>query len=487
VQVAQPDDTGSIPRERLWDAPTGLAFAAGVAWAIYFLLAAKGVEGADPIAHFVISREAWHRPALMLHHWGRPVSTLVYMPAALFGLEAARITSLLLGVLTAFVTVRLAHRLRVQPAFAVLILFWFQPWNARWLVHPTLTEIPFTLLMVSSAYLFVSGRPVLTALIVGLLPLARIEAIALTGLWVIYCIWRREWRGAVLAMLPVVVYSGLYRWVFGQLPGGDFPIVPMFSRGARHLLARPGTLHQDWWRFVTTLQSGVGLPAVVLTLFGMPLIIRSAPRVAIFIWYAVYLAVHAAAFGVGILAAQGGDQIRYLFPIAPAVSIAGALGLTAFTGQMGESLAELFARRDHAARLGSLVMAACIVLVLAAGLRQKPTPVDPEFVAAKTTVDWLRRQEMATGPLVSTHVVIHYLLPGHLFSVRLGVDPEALWQDPPPLATMPVGTVVVWDAHFSEGFGLHYASLRSDPVRWRLLKTFEWDEGHLAVFRKESL
>lgn len=483
--AARRDGTPTAWDWRLPDTLTWVALAGGIAWAIYFLVAAKGVEGADPIGHFVISREAWHRPDLMLHHWGRPVNTAVYMPAALFGLTAARLTSLVLAVLTALVTLRLAHRLQVQPAFVVMLLFWFQPWTARWVVHPALTEIPFTLLMVLCAYLFVSGRLLTASLVVGFLPLARVEAIALTGLWAAYCLWRREWRAAALAVLPIIVYAGLHRWVFGHLPAGRYPIVPTFSPG-EHLLVPRGAPRPDWWRFVYQLLSGIGLPAAILALYGVPLVVRSPSRLAAFGWYASYLAVHMGAFGIGMLAALGGDQIRYLFPLAPAVSIVGTLGLQTFVGQMGASLDELVGRRDQARRLGWLIMAACLVLVLAAGVRQKPARIDEEVVAVKDTVDWLRQQGLADGPLVATHVVVHYFLPGHLRPVGPGVRSDALWTEVPPLAAMPVGTVVVWDSHFSRSFGFGHEALLADPSRWKYLQTFAWDvEGYLEIYRKE--
>lgn len=483
----------AIPREDTEPAPDGsyaafawLAFAGGVAWAVYFLFAGGGYETGDSIAHFVISREAWHRPALMLHHWGRPINTLVYMPAALFGLWAARLTSLVLAALTALVTLRLAQRLHVQQAFVIPVLLWFQPWFVRWAVQPSLTEVPFSLLMVLSAYLFVSGRLLPASLIVGLLPLTRLEAIALTGLWAVYCIWRREWRGAALAILPVVVYAGLYKWNFGQLPGGSFPIIPTLS-SASQLISRHTDLHgRSGWRFLLPVLSGIGLPVAILALYGVPLIIRYTSRLAVFVWYGSYVLVHMVAFGIGMWAAGGNDQIRYLFPIAPAASIAGALGLKSVVDQVGDSLGNLLGRRappPH--KLGWLIMATCIAVVLGAGLRQKPIPPDPEVAATEATVDWLRQQGMAAGPLVATHVLIHYYLPGHLLPVRPGVDPEALWADPPPPAAMPAGTVVVWDSYFSPQFGLPHASLVSDPSRWRYLKTFAWSEGRFEVFRKE--
>lgn len=474
-------ETGAAPDGR-YAAFAWLTFAGGVAWALYLLIpAGMAYETGDSIAHYVISREAWHHPALMLQHWGRPVATLLYMPAALVGLSAARITSLILAILTALVTLQLARRLQVPFVFAIPVLLWFQPWFVRWAVQPALTEVPFSLMMVLSAYLFVSGRLLPASLIVGLFPLTRIEAIALTGLWTIYSIWRREWRGAALAVLPALVYAGLYRWTFGQFPGGNFPIIPT---AGTHLLSHTAPPRHGW-NFLMPLLSGIGLPVVILALYGAPLIIRSAPRIAVFGWYASYVLVHAVTFGIGVrvVSALGSDQIRYLSPIAPAASIAGALGLKSFVGQVGDSLETLLGQRaPPPQRLGWLIMAACIGLVLAGGLRLKPTPVDPEVAAAEATVDWLRQHGMTNGPLVATHILIDYYLPGHFLPARPGVDPES--ESPPPPSTMPVGTVVVWDTHFSGHLGLH-ALLASNPS-WKLLATFPWSEGRFEIFRKES-
>jgi len=485
--TAPGSETGATP-DRRYAVFAWLTFVGGVAWALYFLIpAGMAYETGDAIAHYVISREAWHHPALMLHHWGRPVATLVYMPSALVGLWAARVTSLILAILTALVTLQLARRLQVPYVFAIPVLLWFQPWFVRWAVQPALTEVPFSLMMVLSAYLFVSDRLLPASLIIGLFPLTRIEAIALTGLWTIYCIWRREWRGAALAILPIVVYAGLYRWTFGLLPGGHFPIIPT---GGTHLLSHTAP-HRSGWSFLIPLVSGIGLPVVIFALYGAPLILRCVPRLAVFGWYASYVLVHAVAFGagVGVVSALGWDQIRYLSPIAPAASIAAALGLKSFVGQVGDSLERLLGRRSPPPQtLAWLVMAACIGLVLAGGLRQKPTPVDPEVGAAEATVDWLRQHGM-TGPgVVATHILINFYLPGVSLPgvslpARPGGDPES--ESPPPAATMPVGTVVVWDSHFSGPLGLRHALLASNPS-WSLLKTFPWSEGRFEIFRKES-
>jgi hypothetical protein len=60
---------------------------------------------------------------------------------------------------------------------------------------------------------------------------------------------------------------------------------------------------------------------------------------------------------------------------------------------------------------------------------------------------------------------------------------------------LPLGTIAVWDSHFSNDYGLEYSALISDPTRWRILKEFNASipgtlnntDSWIVVFRKERL
>jgi hypothetical protein len=492
--AALPSGLSRVPTE---PAPLGLAkgqletvawvsMVGGVVWALYLLLASRGVLHGDAIGHFVISREAWHRPTLMLHHWGRPLDTLVYMTPALFGLLYARLTSLLLGVLTVWTTFLLAKRLGVGYAFAVPALLWFQPWFATWFVHPSMTEIPFSFMLTLSVFLILSDRIVLASLLIGLFPLVRMEALALTGLWVVVCAWRREWRGAILASLPIVVYGVLYQVVFGQLPGGEFPLIPTSLFGP-HSLAAGSEVHPwrtiRWLSYPKMLLLGAGLPVAGLALVGIPWLIASRARLAVFAWYGTYAALHVALLRIGKVP---NPEDRYLLPLAPAISIAGAAGLDALVGWIRSWFERHPEMRAASLGWGHRVVALVIAAVVVNGLRASPVPPQPWEDVARNATAWLRQEGMADGTIVSTDAYVYYFLPGHLMPRHPGGDPEALWYDPPPLSDLPSGSIAVWDSEFSDnGYGLMYSALSSRPKEWRMLKGFEVGGQRIVIFRKE--
>jgi hypothetical protein len=468
-----------------------LSVAAGLLWSLHLLLVSPGVVTQDSIAHFVISREAWHRPALMLHHWGRPVDTVVYMPGALFGLVYARLTSLGLAVLTVLFTVQLARLLGVSSAFVVPLLLWFQPWFLQLSAHASLTELPFTVLMVLSALLFVSGRFLLASVVVGLFPLIRVEALALTGLWVVVCALRRDWRAAALALLPLAAYMLVYQQVFGQLPGGQYPILPQIGA----LLARPSGPTPPNHGLLTMprfLLAGAGLPVAALALYSLPLLIRGVPRLMVFGWYGAYLAIHLVLmFRPGYWAEQ-----RYLFPVAPALAVAAALGLGKLIDEVRASVERLVKRRGPALGISYALLVVCSAVVLVVGLRTQTVPLDAEAVAAESAASWLRQAGLASGRIVATHAYVHYFLPGHLNPYRPGGDSENLYTfEPPRLSELPTGTIAVWDSHYSEDFGLRYSTFTSEPNQWKELKefhvtiagTFSNDDARIVIFQKERL
>jgi hypothetical protein len=458
----------------------------GVIWALHLLLASHGVLHGDAIGHYIISREAWHRPTLLLHHWGRPLSTLVYLPSALFGLKYARLTSVLLGALTVLTAFQLAKRFGLGYAFAVPALLWFQPWFATWFVHPSMTEIPFSLMLTLSVFLIASNRIALASVLIGLFPLVRMEALALTGLWVVICIWRREWRGAIVAAFPIVVYGVLYQIVFGQLPGGDFPLIPTSLFGP-HPSAAGAEVHPwrltRWLSYPIILRHGAGLPITVLALFGIPWVFASRARLVGFAWYGAYAALHVALLLIGQVQ---NPEDRYLLPLAPAIGIAGAAGLEALVRPIRLWLERRPDMRAVSVAWANSIAALVIVGVVANGLRVSPVPRGPWKSVAKNATTWLRQERLVDRTIVSTDVYVYYYLPGHFMPPHPGGDPEALWNSPPPLSALPSGSIAVWDSEFSDhGYGLTYSALSSKPQEWRLSKGFEVGDQRIVIFRKE--
>ena len=449
--------------------------ACGLLWALRLALASHGVLHADALTHFLISRAAWHRPTLILDHWGRPVDTLLYMVPALFELVYARLASLTFAALTALMAFILAKQLRVTYAFVVPALLWFQPWFLRWSGQPSMTEIPFSLLMVLSASLFVSNRVMLASAVIGLFPLVRMEALALTGLWVALCVWRRAWLGALVASLPIVVYGVLSYAVFGQLPEGDMPLNPflMLSGHVPHVHHPSPWRITYWLAYPRLLVSGAGLPLAALALCGVPRLMAAPARMAVLVWYGIYAAEHVALFRLVITDAED----RFWLPLAPLVGIASALGLEVLAGHVRSWIAPRQGGGARAVGFTELLVAVMLMIVVARGLWVAPVPAGAEEGTARAAVTWLRQERLTDPPIFSTASVwVFYYLPG---TFRWGV-----WPDTARASDWPPGSIAVWDSGLSDDYGIPWGALSSNP-KWKLLKTFERDKARIVIFRKE--
>ena len=147
----------------------------------------------DDYGHLQISRQALQHPSAILDVWGRPLMTLVYMPAAHWGDLAARATSLALFVATAVFCFLVArrHRLPVPAAAALLLLV--QPLAAR-LSFSAMTQTLFSLVLVVALWLRAEKHPVAAALVVSLLPLARLEGLFVAAVWALALLFERKYR-----------------------------------------------------------------------------------------------------------------------------------------------------------------------------------------------------------------------------------------------------------------------------------------------------
>jgi hypothetical protein len=427
----------------------------GWLWTLYLLWHSPGTFTQDEIGHFVIARDAWRSPSLIFNDWGRAVNTLIYMIPALFGLTCARVAATAMAAATVILTAKLAEKLRAQYYFAIPIVMWFQLWYCDF-AHTAITEIPFSLLMVLCTYLLVSGELLAGSIVIGLAPYVRTEGIALTLVWVVYCLWKKNWSSTTIALLPMMVVSLVNRLIFGT------------SHLAMYARTHPiGELQMKlygvgpWSHYPKVLINSVGLPVMIMAVYAFAAILKRSARLQVFTLYGLYLCIHMVVYHFGLYG--GGGDHRYVFPLAPVIGLAAVFGLEYIAEVCRSAGSRIFISNQK--WLTRAVVTGLLALVVLDGVRYTTRPLDAEAVEAKMTADWLREQKLADHPLVSTHVWFYYYLP-------LRVT-QGLWmQNPEVLLAAKPGTIAIWDSHYSEIFGLPLASL-SRTNGWGLLHEFD--------------
>lgn len=119
-----------------------------------------------------------------------------------------------------------------------------------------------------------------------------------------------------------------------------------------------------------------------------------------------------------------------------------------------------------------LVLAVTIVYGMQ---RANPHLLNSESVAFQQASGWLKENGLSSRPTVTTNVNFYYFHP-------LPVEHGSYWWVVPKLADLVEGTIVVWDRHYSNRWGLHITELE-DSKSWGKLRSFGVDEFAI-IFEK---
>jgi hypothetical protein len=192
--------------------------AAFAALSLYCAVKSDGFLEGDAVTHFVGARSAVEEPARLLGIWGRPVVTAIYaLPAYFIGVVGVRATSLLLALVAALATYRVAANQGCRFPGVAAIALCAQP---LFFLHSfsELTELPFATLAILGFWAYQKRQWLALAIIAGLLPATRPEGfgfllLAAAGL---AAHRRPQWLPQLIA--PLVVWSSLGWLYFSNQP-----------------------------------------------------------------------------------------------------------------------------------------------------------------------------------------------------------------------------------------------------------------------------
>ncbi len=172
--------------------------------------------------HFLFSRVAWKHPEIFVGVWSRPLFTFVYSFPAMLGYPAAKLFTLLVCLVTAYQTFRLAEDLKIERTTLAIPILFLQPSYAL-IAGDTMTEPLFALILVVALRFHHQGRVALGAFMASLMILVRPEGFFLGvvwGVWVLFHggtahVLRNAPRAALLAT------GGFIWWLTALLITGD--------------------------------------------------------------------------------------------------------------------------------------------------------------------------------------------------------------------------------------------------------------------------
>lgn len=274
--------------------------------------------------HFLFARWAWRHPGLFVGVWSRPLYTTVYAFPALIGYQAARATTVLISLVIAWQTYRLARQLNLERAPLAIVLVWLQP-SFFLFSTDNMTEQVFALVYVIALRLHLRGRLVAGMIVASLMILARPEGFFLGVLWGIWVLRERfrtlpeairHWRRAaiILWLATGAILWWLAAWLLTRDPlfikhnwPQNWPLTGTMY-GAAGLLAYPARLPEI-----------VGPFLLIPFIYGLWRLLRRRELWPITSTFLLFFVLHTILRAYGLLGSAG--YPRYLVAISPAIAI----------------------------------------------------------------------------------------------------------------------------------------------------------------------
>lgn len=411
----------------------------------------------DGIMHYLIARHSWDHRDLFLHHWGKPVFTLIASIPAQFGYKGIVIFNVLLHIGTAWLTWRIADRMKLPFAFLAGPLVLFAPVSFG-VAQSGLTEPLFAFTLMFAFYFLTGARYKTAALIISLLPFVRTEGILLAPLFGLFFLLRKEYFPMALLATGTLLYSILgaifvhhdFLWIIHQNPyKGEVD----YGHGTLFHFVDNNEFLFGW------AMSFLLLPGLATAFFRKKFTpVHSLAEILIAGCFVVFFVAHSVFWWKGLVGSYG--LLRVIACVIPCAVIISLRGM--------QLLSILF-------RQNKIAVATCALLVpgltIFNSIRQHHLVLVPDVrqLNTRAVVDKIIAQELTDLPVYCADPQIALLLNKDPFNTQEWSDIGQLHNyNPQP------GTLVVWEDHFA----LHQSNMTMDVME-RLYDVTIWREVEL--------
>jgi hypothetical protein len=412
---------------------------------VYHLLNEVPVDSGDGLAHYFIAKNALYHPSDLLNHWGKPVFTALSAPFAYFGFQVYVFFNILIFALTLFVGNSIFKHFEIKnPLMAIfpLVLLGSLDYTAN--ILGGMTEILFGFLTLLSGLLLLQKRWFWFALLISFMPFVRSEGQLLIPLGILILLYFKAWKSIPLLFVGFLFYAiigaialGNFWWYFTENP----------YQGAAEIYGQG-----DWLHYINNWHLHLGVPALVLLVFGLLAFVwgilrksyTSEKQVSLFYFAAVY-------FGIVLVHA-------YLW----AQGKNGALGLSrlAIHGLPGLMLICILAiDATPIKRWMNSIFTALMLILSVLYIRDYPLVYDQPFPkkampderavvdATSAVMDYL--EDHKTRKVYYYHPLVAYKAGTNLKDQRGQFEQKSFGLFETEYTQLHDGDLIIWDSHFA--------------------------------------
>jgi hypothetical protein len=422
----------------------GLLVLSLVYWIAISLLSEGNPMRAEAYQHYMFSHYSFQYPELLLHHWGKPVYTLLSSPFSQFGYEGAKIFSVLIGILTAYFTWRIAGIARLNYRPVVFLLVIFTPYYALLMIS-SMTETLFSFFLILSIFLYLDKRPVCAAILLSFIPFVRSEGYAVILAFILVMLLNKKWKAIPFLLTGTIIYSvigGFYYddflWVFTQSPynpdgvefygTGEFLFYFKSSKiifgDLISILIVVGTLLFLIKYTRGLIKKSLAPPFTTDLLILVPGIFFGFFLMQSFLWYK------------GMMGVYG--SFRFIVSIAPLGALMALYGLNLIPPKIFRP-----AWLQHIV----LLLIGTLSIVITLNQNPFPYPLSPTQLVNKEVADYIINNKIDEHKIWYADVSYFYFLDHNPFS-KTKSEIMGIGRADHEFATLP-GDYIIWDQHFS--------------------------------------
>ena len=419
--------------------------------------------GADDISHYKFARYAFQMPALLLDHWAKPFFTLLSAPFAQFGFIGMRFFNIIIGLITSFLSFKVAQKLRLKNAVMVIFFVLLSTLYPA-LMLSGMTEVLFSFLLVLSIYLALHKKYLFSAIILSFLPFVRTEGILFFVLFGIVFLYEKQYFQVLFLFTGLLIYSvigGFYfddfLWIIHQMPYGD--ATDIYGTGNLfHFIEHSKNI----FGIILSIFIFLGIYLIIYFLFRKPKN-ESHDNTRLFLFIllpaSAYYWAHSFSWYLGI-----GSSLGLIRVMAGVIPLFGIIALLAYNFIVS------FIPDKSVFRS---VFAIILVVLLAhssMNLNTYPVPLREKNKQVKKTSTWL------INSAYSDRKVYYYDPYFFFFMDKNPFDNTKIQERVPdpkePEKLIKKGEIVIWDAHFAPNEGRLPLSMLSNNPNFQQIKQF---------------
>ena len=411
---------------------------------VLFSIYSKGNwGGADSYSHYRISRYAFKYPHLFLDLWGKPVFNILSSPFSQFGFLGLKFFNVCVALLSAFIAYDITRIFKWHAGYIAIFMLLCAP--IYFIIIPSgLTEPIFGLVLISAVWVFFKDRFILSAIIISLLPFARNEGFVVLPLFLIAYLLKKEYRA-----IPFLGFGFFFFSLIGWPVYHDFLWIFPKSQGS----GDQGIYGTDsLFHFVNSINDILGVPLLLFWLIGFVfssyLLLKNFRKVnnehyfylLVIGGFLVYFAAHSVVRWLWEGRSLG--LIRVIAGVVPLAALISMRGLHEMLNKI-ERFKILYA--------GFILFSILIITWIPFSKYKIPIPAIEDQKVIELSCDWLKQENLDNQLIYSYDPLIpHYL----------EIDPydrqqvhELIDDRENPENGIPIGAIVIWDAHFGPNEG----------------------------------